>query len=162
MRTWRWTNRSATDAPTGRDAEFELRTPPSEPEAIEIRPLDSHERELFRARWLAEVRAHFLADPDLAVERADALIEEVMRLRGYPTDDLDGLPWGLTVDQAEIMRYFRAAHRIAAAQRPRGLGFDDLGDRHAVTDQLRHAVQQYRHLFDELVESSRVETFADG
>ena len=140
-------DRFVAEAPTRREAEAL--------ETIEIRPLDPGDRNRFRDRWLTEVRADLLVNPAAAVAHADALIQDILRVRGYPIDDLYRRSGGLSVDQAAILRYFHAAHQIAAA----GNG-EVVAHRYALTDDLRHAVQQYRHLFDELVESPDGETFA--
>jgi hypothetical protein len=132
----------AADAPTMRDAEFELGEP-WKPETLVIRSLDASERERFRHRWLAEVRAQLLVDPVVAAEQADVLVQEMMRARGYPVDPFDWHLGVLSAGQAEVVRHYHDAQDVALTH----------DSRHAV-----RAVQQYHHLFDELIESSDVET----
>jgi hypothetical protein len=137
-------DRHIADAPTRREAQAV--------EAPRIRPLDPGDRDRFRERWLTEVRGDLLVNPAAAVEHADALIHDILRARGYPIDDYRR-SGPLPVDQAEIMRYFNAAHQLAAVNARRAAQADVIAHRYVMTDDLRHAVQQFRHLFDELVES---------
>lgn len=144
-------DRRVADAPTRREADAV--------EAIPIRPLGPDDRDRFRERWLTEVRGDLLVNPAAAVEHADALIHDILRARGFPVDDY-GRSGALSVDQADILRYFHAAHQIASAGARRAVQADVTAHRYVMTDDLRHAVQQFRHLFDELVESAADETFA--
>jgi hypothetical protein len=149
---WSWRKRSSgsrerseyendlldADAPTGREAaELEV-TGPWKPETLEIRSLDPGELVRYHSRWLDEVRAQLLVDPVVAAENADALVQEVMHARGYPVDPLDWHLGHLTVDQAQLVRSYHDVQVLADVH-------DSL---HAV-----RAVQQYHHLFDELVET---------
>jgi len=81
-------DRVAADAPSRRDAESELRERQKRREELDIRPLDQSDRDRYRNRW-QEVQAEFVDDPADAVVHADALIQEVMRVRGYPVEDFD-------------------------------------------------------------------------
>lgn len=135
--------RLAADAPTGRDTA-----------TLELRPLETHDRDRYRERWVAEVRADLLVNPAAAVEHADALVREIMLARGYPVDELSRRPGALSVDQASILRRYHEAHRIAAAHELGRGEADVVAHGYVLTDELRHAVQQYRHLFDELVDSA--------
>ena len=132
----------AADAPTMRDPEFEP-SEPWQPATLEIRPLDPSDRERFQTRWLAEVRAQLLVDPVAAADNADTIVQEMMHARGYPVDPFDWHLGSLTAGQAEIVRHYYAAQEAA-------LPHDSL---HAV-----RAVQQYHHLFDELIESVDLES----
>jgi hypothetical protein len=150
---WPWTKRTS-DAPTRREAEYAF-SDRAAGESLEVRPLDAVDRDRFRERWAVEVRAGLLVDPATAVEHADALIQDVMRTRGYPVDTFDS--GTLSADQAELLRYFRAAHDVAEPRR----AADVFAHGFVLSDDLRHALQQYRHLFDELVESQGAESLQD-
>lgn len=150
MPDWPWAKRTS-DAPTRREAEYAFRAHEAG-ESLGIRPLDAEDRDRFRERWATEVRAGLLVDPASAVEHADALIQDVMRSRGYPVDTFDS--GALSADQAELLRYFRAAHDIAERRR----AADVFAHGYVLNDDLRHALQEYRHLFDELVESTGAES----
>ena len=130
-------DRIAADAPIGRDSEFTLGEP-WRPPSHETMPLGPDERERFQTRWLAEVRAQLLVDPIAAAESADTLVQELMHARGYPVDPFDWHPGSLTTAQAEFVRSYHDVQQLAQAH----------DSRHAV-----RAVQQYHHLFDELVET---------
>ena len=136
-------DRVAADAPTKRDAESELRQRQRRHEQFDIRPLDAEERERYRSRWLA-IQAEFVDDPSRSVAKADSLIQNVMRDRGYPVDDFDTRAADLSVDHPDVVENYRAGHGIAVA-RERG---------NAGTDELRRAIQHYRSLFDALVEQT--------
>ena len=139
-------DRVAADAPTKRDAESELRERRRRREQFDIRPLSDEERERFRSRWLA-IQAEFVDDPSASVSKADSLIQNVMRERGYPVDDFDTRAGDLSVDHPDVVENYRAGHGIAVAH--------DRGK--AGTEELRKAVQHYRALFEELVESRQPE-----
>ena len=134
-------DRVAADAPSKREAESELRERQKRREELDIRPLDESDRDRFRNRW-NDVQAEFVDDPPDAVVHADVLIQEVMRARGYPVDDFDTRSADLSVDHPDVVEYYRAAHGIAVAHERGSAG----------TEELRHAVQHYRKLFDSLIE----------
>jgi hypothetical protein len=134
-------DRVAADAPSMREAESELRERERRHEELEIKPLDPADRDRFRERW-THVQAEFVDDPVDSVMHADALIEEVMRARGYPVDDFDTRAADLSVDHPVVVEKYRAGHGIYIAYE-RG---------NAASDELRKAIQHYRELFDELVQ----------
>jgi hypothetical protein len=134
-------DRVAADAPTRRDAEAELREREQRRDELDIRPLDPADRDRYRTRW-QDVQARFVDDPAGAVVDADALIQEVMRVRGYPVDDFETRAADLSVDHPDVVERYRAAHGIAVAHERGKAG----------TEELRHAVRHYRALFESLVE----------
>jgi hypothetical protein len=142
-------DRVAADAPTRRDAEAELREREQRRDELDIRPLDPQDRDRYRARW-QDVQAEFVDDPARAVTHADALIQEVMRVRGYPVDDFETRAADLSVDHPRVVENYRQAHGIAVAHERGNAG----------TEELRHAVQHYRSLFDDLVGSRDTEEAA--
>jgi len=135
-------DRVAADAPSRREAESELRERERRREEFDIRPLDPQARDRYRGRW-QEVQAEFVDDPSAAVGHADALIQEVMRERGYPVDDFETRSADLSIDHPQVVENYRAGHGIAVAHERGNAG----------TEELRKAVQHYRSLFDELTES---------
>jgi hypothetical protein len=135
-------DRVAADAPTKREAESELRARRERHEQFDIKDLAPERREEYRARW-TEVQASFVDEPDKAIARADSLIQEVMRERGYPVDDFDTRAADLSVDYPDVVENYRAAHGIRTAHE-RGK---------STTEDLRKAMQHYRALFAELVDS---------
>jgi hypothetical protein len=135
-------DRVAADAPTKREAESELRERERRRDELEIHPLDRQAASAYRAQW-QEVQARFVDDPAGAVGDADTLIQSVMRERGYPVDDFDTRAADLSVDHPAVVENYRAAHGIARAHERGKAG----------TEELRKAVQHYRALFDELLET---------
>jgi hypothetical protein len=134
-------DRVASDAPSRREAEAELRERERRRDELDIRPLDPADRDRYRTRW-QDVQARFVDDPAGAVVDADALIQEVMRVRGYPVDDFETRAADLSVDHPDVVERYRAAHGIAVAHERGKAG----------TEELRHAVRHYRALFESLVE----------
>ena len=134
-------DRVAADAPTKRAAEAELREREQRREQFDITPLSVERREAYRAQWLS-IQANFVDDPAASVAKADSLIQNVMRERGYPVDDFDTRAGDLSLDHPDVVENYRAGHGIAVAH--------DRGN--AGTEELRRAVQHYRALFQELVE----------
>jgi hypothetical protein len=135
-------DRVAADAPSRRDAETELRDREKRRDELDIRPLDPADRDRYRVRW-QDLQARFVDDPAGAVGGADALIQEVMRVRGYPVDDVDTRSADLSVDHPDVVENYRQAHGIAVAHERGKAG----------TEELRHAVRHYRALFESLVEA---------
>lgn len=136
-------DRVAADAPSRREAESELREREKRRDRLDIRPLDPSDRDRYRARW-EDVQARFVDDPAGAVGDADALIQDVMRARGYPVDDFDTRSADLSVDHPDVVENYRAGHGIAVAHERGKAG----------TEELRHAIRHYRALFDSLVENT--------
>lgn len=108
--------------------------------AFSFTPLTSEQRDRFVTSW-REVQAQFVDDPAGAVTRADDLLGEVMKARGYPVADFAQRAADLSVDHAEVVQHYRTAHDIAV-RHERG---------EAGTEDLRQAMIHYRALFDDLV-----------
>ena len=156
---WQWSVRRRTDRLRGRfgseydravesadsrgEAEAELAAREERHEQFELRPLSGSARDRYVERWRV-VQAQFVDDPRDAVAAADGVIQSVMRDRGYPVDDFDQRASDLSVDHADVVEHYREGHSLAT-QSP---GDDDS------TDDLRRAMQHYRALFDELVDTS--------
>ncbi|MCA1661592.1 MAG: hypothetical protein LC648_05325 [Novosphingobium sp.] len=108
--------------------------------AFQFTPLTTDERNRFVGSW-REVQAQFVDDPKGAVTRADGLLGEVMKARGYPVADFEQRAADLSVDHAEVVQHYRTAHDIAE-RHERG---------EAGTEDLRQAMIHFRALFDDLV-----------
>jgi hypothetical protein len=106
-----------------------------------IRLLSAEQRAQFAQQW-RNVQAAFVDDPRGAVTRADGLVEDVMRTRGYPVSDFDQRPGDLSVDYGRVVQNYRAAREIAIRHR-RGM---------ATTEDLRQAMVYYRGLFQDLLD----------
>jgi hypothetical protein len=125
-----------------REAESELREREQVRKGLEIRPLSERQRERYGGEW-QQVQSDFVDNPSEAVAEADRLVAEVMRERGYPVDDFEQQAAVVSVDHPEVVANYREGHAIYTSF--------DRGD--ASTEDLRQAMQHYRALFDELLES---------
>jgi hypothetical protein len=139
-------DRTVADAPTRREAEADLAERERRRRDFELKPLQPQARERYIDQW-RQTQEQFVDDPEGAVGRADALIQEVMRERGYPVEDFDQRANDLSVDHSDVISNYRAAHATAIANE-RGK---------ATTEDLRNAVIHYRALFSELLEAEPVE-----
>jgi hypothetical protein len=128
-------------------AEDELEERIERRQQLDLRPLAAAARDRYLRTW-HDVQAQFVDAPETAVASADGLIVAVMRDRGYPVDDFDQRAGDLSVDHPRLVQNYHAAHSTAERS-ARG---------EASTDDLREAMQQYRSLFDELLDAGR----ADG
>jgi hypothetical protein len=92
-------------------AEQDLVARTKEVEKFDIRPLTAAERERYRIDW-QRVEQHFVARPAAAVVEADELVEEIMRLRGYPIADFDTHAAYLSVKHPRVVEHYRAGHGV--------------------------------------------------
>jgi FtsZ-interacting cell division protein ZipA len=129
-----------------KQAETELESRARRVEKFHIRPLSHEEQTRFAESWRQE-QAHFVDNPRTAVENADHLVGEVMRLRGYPVGEFERRAADLSVDHPRVVENYRSAHEIALR--------DSHGE--ASTEDLRRAMVHYRALFEDLLEEHVVE-----
>jgi hypothetical protein len=125
-------------------AEAELAEREKRVSKLEIRPLSPADQDRFLDRW-TKVQATFVDDPARSVDYADALLAEVMTVRGYPVSDFDQRAGDISVDHPNVVQHYRAGHEIAVRH----------GKGQASTDDLRQALIHYRALFEELVTERR-------
>jgi hypothetical protein len=111
-------------------------------EKIHIRSLSREDQRRFLDQW-EEVQRGFVDDPPDSIRRADALVCDVMRARGYPMSEFEHRAEDLSVDHPEVVQNFRVAHSIAQRHEKGQAGTEDL----------RKAMVFYRDLFDELLEA---------
>jgi hypothetical protein len=140
-------DRTVADAPSKREAEAELDARRKRREELDIQPLSQSARDRYASQW-KDTQARFVDDPEAAVGEADALIQQVMRERGYPVEDFDQRTADVSVDHPDVVNNYRAGHAISVANE-RG---------NATTDDLRQAMVHYRALFVELLEEREPET----
>ncbi len=124
-----------------RRAESELLRREERVKHLDIRPLEPEERARFATDWRT-VQGRFVDDPRSAVTEADHLVEDTMRVRGYPISDFDQQAADLSVHHPRVVDNYRAARDIARRHR-RG---------EASTEDLRQAMVYYRELFVDLLE----------
>jgi len=133
--------RTVSELGSQRRAEHELERRQERVEALDIHPLAVEQRTRFAQEW-RNVQSLFVDDPGGAITRADGLVEEVMKVRGYPVSDFDQRAADLSVHHAHVIENYRAARDIATRHR-RGA---------ASTEELRRAMVHYRELFEDLLE----------
>ncbi len=122
-----------------RKAESKLEDREKRVEKLNIRDLDSTERDRFSNRW-ESVQSRFVDSPRGAVTEADDLVSSVMKARGYPISEFDQRAADISVDHPRVVENYRSAREIA------------LRVEKATTEDLRTAMIHYRSLFDELVQ----------
>ena len=127
-----------------REAERELAEREERRRSLDIRPLPEQDRVMYADKWRT-TQGDFVDHPEMAVRQADLLVAEVMGRRGYPVGDFEQMSRDVSVDHADVVHEYRAAHEIS-----------DLNDRkQASTEQLRQAMVHYRALFTQLLEDGQ-------
>lgn len=133
-------DRTVDNADSRRQAEKDLRERAAQRDELEIRELSAAAATRYQEHWLV-IQQEFVDSPAQSVHAAQALVTNVMRERGYPTDSADQREAMLSVDYSEVMDNYRAATLIDSREKA--------GD--ATTEDLRQAMQHYRMLFDRLL-----------
>jgi len=134
-------SRTVSELGSERSAQRELDRRQERVEALEIRSLLPEQRTRFSQEW-RNVQSLFVDDPGGAISRADGLVEEVMKVRGYPVSDFDQRAADLSVHHARVVENYRAARDVAEKHRRDA----------ASTEELRRAMVHYRELFQDLLE----------
>lgn len=129
-----------------RRAESELEQRQKRVEKFKVHPLTGDLKNQFAEAWRAE-QARFVDDPRGSVARADILVSQVMKARGYPMADFDQRAADISVDHAHVVDHYRAAHEIALRSE----------SGRANTEDLRAALIHYRALFEDLLETQVVD-----
>jgi hypothetical protein len=136
-------DRTVGEAGSRRDAERELQERQQRVQRLRIKPLTHEEVRAFDEEWQG-VQAHFVDDPKGAIKDADTLVGRVMDKRGYPVGDFEQKAADVSVDHPSVVTHYREAHRISVAS--------DRAD--ATTEELRQAMQHYRALFADLLQTT--------
>lgn len=123
-----------------REGESELRERVERHDALNILPLSPDTASRYRQEW-RDVQMRFVDAPEESLRRADGLITEVMQRRGYPMSDFEQRSADLSVDHAQTVQDYRAAHAVSV-QTSRG---------QASTEDQRQAMVHYRALFDDML-----------
>jgi hypothetical protein len=117
-------------------AEAELRRRERHHATLELHELSGLDRARYREGWVA-VQTLFVDDPVVAVRDGDRLVSELVGERGYPVSDYEDRLAQLSVEHANVLNHYRAAHEISVR--------NDAGK--ATTESLRLALVHYRELF---------------
>lgn len=107
---------------------------------LDIVPLTATQRNEFANDW-ERAQAEFVDDPEASVIHADALVQEVMRVRGYPVADFEQRVADVSVDHPAVAQNYRLAHQIAERNENEDVGLP----------KLREAMLHYRALFADLL-----------
>lgn len=116
-------------------------------EKFAIHPLSAGDRERYADEW-AGVQRRFVDDPSMAVAEADKLVTKVMTARGYPMGDFEQRAADVSVTYPEVVQNYRSARTIVVSHT----------HGQSTTEGLRQAMVYFRSLFDELLDSPKLET----
>jgi hypothetical protein len=116
-------------------AEAELAARQRRVEALKIHELTPEQQASYSGDWTA-VQERFVDTPAESVAAANTLIWDVMRDRGYPTDDRGTSMDALSVHHARSVEGYRQTLELRTES--------------ASTEQLREAMIRYRSLFEDL------------
>jgi hypothetical protein len=133
-------DRVVADTGSRGEAEKELRDREKRHAELELKPLSPESQATYAAAW-EEVQIQFVDNPGEAVTTADELVTRLITERGYPTGDYDSQLADLSVEHADTLQQYRAAHEISER--------NTAGE--ADTEDLRQALVHYRALFGELL-----------
>ncbi len=109
-------------------------------EKLHLRDLSANERAEFTVAW-RNTEEHFVDTPLAVVGKAHQLVRELMLVRGYPAADFDHTVANLSVQHADIVHHYRAAHALDELARSGSLS----------ADELREALGHWRTLFAALL-----------
>jgi hypothetical protein len=121
-------------------AEKELEERVAHVKTLNIRALTADEVNRYALDW-QDTQRRFVDEPLTALQRADTLIQEVMKARGYPVDDFEQRAADISVDYPELVTDYRGMHRIAVK---------DVKDK-PTTEDMRQAMVHGRALFENLI-----------
>ena len=107
---------------------------------LDIHPLTQQQRNEFADSW-EQAQSEFVDDPTAAVAHADALVQEVLSVRGYPVVDFEQRVADVSVDHPAVAQNYRLAHDIAVKHEHEDVGME----------KLREAMLHYRALFADLL-----------
>ena len=123
-----------------RAAELQLARREARARELRNRHLNPADRDRFLEQWKL-CQAQFVDDPSGALERAEQLLDEVMRARGFSSGNPLDRMTDIAAAYPEHTGRYREACQIAARQRT--------GE--TSTEELRSAFLHYRNLFDDLI-----------
>jgi hypothetical protein len=130
-------------------AERELEERIARVEALDIRPLSAEEINRYALQW-QETQREFVDEPLKSLQKADHLIQEVMKAKGYPVRDFEQRAADISVDYPELVTDYRGMHRIAVKQA-----------KDVNTEDMRQAMVHGRALFESLMKHEPKEDDSD-
>ena len=132
--------RIVNEAGDRRKAESELEARLAHVEALHISPLSAEDANRFSLEWQA-TQAEFVDEPLASLQKADRLIREVMKARGYPVEDFEQRAADISVDYPELVADYRGLHLIAVKE----------AEDEVSTEEMRQAMVHGRDLFENLM-----------
>ena len=123
-----------------RQAECELDARLAHVNTLKIRPLTAEEVNRYALEWQG-TQTEFVDEPLTALQKADRLIREVMKDKGYPVEDFEQRAADISVDYPELVTDYRGLHLIAVKEAE-----DEVG-----TEEMRQAMVHGRALFENLI-----------
>jgi hypothetical protein len=123
-----------------RQAEHELEARLDHVKTLDIRPLSVEETERYTNEWRV-TQAEFVDEPLTALQKADRIIREVMKAKGYPVEDFEQRVADISVDYPDLVTDYRGLHLIAVKE----------DDEEVSTEEMRQAMVHGRALFENLV-----------
>ena len=133
-----------------REAESDLEERIAHVNTLNIRPLTAEEANRYALEW-QDVQREFVDEPLLSLQKADRLIREVMKARGYPVEDFELRVADISVNYPELVADYRGMHRIAIKEAPDN----------ATTEEMRQAMVHGRTLFENLMKQESEEEIHD-
>jgi hypothetical protein len=131
-----------------RQAENELDSRLAHVNTLDIRPLTAEEVDRYALEW-QKTQTEFVDEPLTALQKADHLIQDVMKARGYPVEDFEQRAADISVDYPELVTDYRGLHLIAVKEK----------DEEVSTEEMRQAMVHGRALFENLIsQESSAET----
>ena len=121
--------------------EAELERREKRVERFRLRTLSAADQQRYTNEW-QQVQAEFVDDPQLAVTKADRLLQTVMTARGYPASDFETTCGDLSVHHPRSVQNYRSAHDIILRHK----------QGNASTEDLRQSMVLYRALFEDLLD----------
>jgi hypothetical protein len=129
-----------------REAESDLEGRLAHVSTLNIRPLTAEEVNRYALQW-QDVQREFVDEPLLSLQKADRLIREVMKARGYPVEDFEQRVADISVNYPELVTDYQGMHRIAIKESPEN----------ASTEEIRKAMIHGRALFENLISQNSEE-----
>ena len=123
-----------------REAESDLEERVAHVNTLDIRPLTAEEVNRYALEW-QDVQREFVDEPLASLQKADRLIREVMKARGYPVEDFEQRVADISVHYPELVADYRGMHRIAIKESSETPG----------TEEIRKAMIHGRALFENLI-----------
>lgn len=143
-------DRTVNEAGDKQKAESELEARLAHVEALKIRPLSAEEVNRFGLEWQT-TQAEFVDEPLASVQKADRLLREVMKTKGYPVEDFEQRAADISVDYPDLVTDYRGLHMIAVKE----------ADDEVSTEEMRQAMVHGRALFENLVNKETAEMITE-